>query len=292
MDSEPPTSPPLTSFQHPDDQFPLLVRPTPLYHRAYRAIQHPQRTHPNLPPSTHQQPSLYDNSLATFTVPSDLSPWAGPLDLNGAIQSPASSLYSEQALAPPPIKQEEFIADLAGGRLPSPSPNHPYLTISPAYLQQHQQPQQTVVRSFSPHVFQRPPSALTPSTPPSNASNSGSPSPASASSLMHTFTVAPQQPNHGVPIRPTPHHAPKSQSGEPADAPWNLVPYNHPWKMRNGQGGAAPPPNAGGMPMGQGNGPSVVAGANGLFLRSPTPTKRQRTNQACEKCRDRKAKVS
>ena len=32
-------------------------------------------------------------------------------------------------------------------------------------------------------------------------------------------------------------------------------------------------------------------GGNTFFYRSPTPSARQRTNQACEKCRDRKTKV-
>ncbi|KAG8772125.1 hypothetical protein FRC12_003236 [Ceratobasidium sp. 428] len=50
--------------------------------------------------------------------------------------------------------------------------------------------------------------------------------------------------------------------------PWNLVS----WQPFN-QDGAAP-------------------GTAAFFLRSPTPTKRQRTNQACEKCRERKAKCN
>lgn len=213
--------------------FPELVRPTPLYHRAYRATHHPQRTHPNLP-SIHQ-PSLYDNSIATFSVPNDLSPWAGSLHLNGAIESPGS-LYSEQALAPPPpsIKQEEFAQQLelaASAINMNANHPHPYLQISPVYILQQQQQQQAQqpIRSFSTHVFQRPPSnsELTPSTPLSNASGSGSPSPASASSHMHTFAVTPQQP---MPMRPPTlnhnHSHSHNTAGDGRDpSSWDLVPY-------------------------------------------------------------------
>lgn len=37
--------------------------------------------------------------------------------------------------------------------------------------------------------------------------------------------------------------------------------------------------------------PQSSDGATTFFYRSPTPSSRQRTNQACEKCRDRKTKV-
>ncbi|KAG8745602.1 hypothetical protein FRC10_007493 [Ceratobasidium sp. 414] len=63
-------------------------------------------------------------------------------------------------------------------------------------------------------------------------------------------------------------HAMSLSHGEPKEEhPWNLVS----WQPFN-QDAAAP-------------------GTAAFFLRSPTPTKRQRTNQACEKCRERKAKV-
>ncbi|QRV88003.1 Fungal Zn(2)-Cys(6) binuclear cluster domain [Ceratobasidium sp. AG-Ba] len=55
-------------------------------------------------------------------------------------------------------------------------------------------------------------------------------------------------------------HEPKEEN------PWNLVSW---------------------QPFNQDN-----SGAAAFFLRSPTPTKRQRTNQACEKCRERKAKCN
>ncbi|TDL21988.1 hypothetical protein BD410DRAFT_803810 [Rickenella mellea] len=64
---------------------------------------------------------------------------------------------------------------------------------------------------------------------------------------------------------------------DPEDA-WNLVPYNIPW------GSAYFGYKSGTLP-----GP---LGSQCVFLRSPTPLKNQRTGQACEKCRERKAKCS
>lgn len=62
----------------------------------------------------------------------------------------------------------------------------------------------------------------------------------------------------------------------PEDA-WNLVPYHISWgSIYHGY-------KAGTLP-----GPDGKC----IFLRSPTPLKNQRTGQACEKCRERKAKVS
>ncbi|KAF8576443.1 hypothetical protein K439DRAFT_1664603 [Ramaria rubella] len=61
------------------------------------------------------------------------------------------------------------------------------------------------------------------------------------------------------------------------DAPWNLIAYHVPWG-----------------PCYEGYEAGTLPGPNGtcLFLRSPTPLKRQRTSQACDKCRERKAKCS
>jgi hypothetical protein len=61
-----------------------------------------------------------------------------------------------------------------------------------------------------------------------------------------------------------------------SDQPWNLVAYHVPWGpvYEGYETGALPGP-----------------GGDCIFLRSPTPLKRQRTSQACEKCRERKAKV-
>ncbi|KAF8521767.1 hypothetical protein BU17DRAFT_64753 [Hysterangium stoloniferum] len=61
------------------------------------------------------------------------------------------------------------------------------------------------------------------------------------------------------------------------DAPWNLVAYHVPWG-----------PGYEGYEAGTLPGPDGTC----VFLRSPTPLKRQRTSQACDKCRERKAKCS
>lgn len=242
-----------------------------MYHRAYYALANWQGTVPNQPSS---QPSFYDQDVATFTVPQDISPWSGSSDLNGANASP--QLYSEQALAPPRVKEEDLVSES--------SSTHTFSTISPSFTLQSST--QDAPKAYSPHLFHTRPLSSPHSAPSSNASASTSPSPASASSRMHTFAVAPQQPSVAS-SRLTTQLAsgPSAPSkSEPADAPWNLVPYNAPFKMRDGKGGAGASTQDGGIP-------SVMA-ASGVFLRSPTPTKRQRTNQACEKCRDRKAKVS
>ncbi|KAH8110278.1 hypothetical protein DFH11DRAFT_797327 [Phellopilus nigrolimitatus] len=58
---------------------------------------------------------------------------------------------------------------------------------------------------------------------------------------------------------------------------WNLVPYDISWG-----------------PLYYGYKEGTLPGPDGkcVFLRSPTPLKYQRTNQACDKCRERKAKCS
>ncbi|KAG8996296.1 hypothetical protein FRB94_008417 [Tulasnella sp. JGI-2019a] len=220
--------------------------------------------------------SFFEQNLATFIVPSDISPWAGSMDLNGAIDTPGT-LYSEQALAPA-LRQDDTLGQF------SPSLSQSFLQVSPAYTLQS--PHQAD-RAYSPHVFhQRPlPSSLTPpqSTDASNTSNSASPSPAPASSRMHTFAVAPQQPFYGNQASASASNAPRAVNKvEPDDATWNLVPSNAPWKMRGVTGSSLADSSSSG-PV-----PSVME--TGMFMRSPTPTKRQRTVQACEKCRGRKAK--
>jgi hypothetical protein len=74
------------------------------------------------------------------------------------------------------------------------------------------------------------------------------------------------------PVTPT---FPQSSQDELDDC-WNLIPYNVPWgnNYHNYEYGTLPGPQ----------------GAC-IFLRSPTPVKNQRTSQACQKCRERKAKV-
>lgn len=73
-----------------------------------------------------------------------------------------------------------------------------------------------------------------------------------------------------------PHAMSLSSTRSTEEQPWNLIPYTMPFAQDStGAPGAVP-----GM------------GGASFFLRSPTPTKRQRTNQACDKCRERKAKVN
>ncbi|CAE6451183.1 unnamed protein product [Rhizoctonia solani] len=73
-----------------------------------------------------------------------------------------------------------------------------------------------------------------------------------------------------------PHAMSLSNAVSTDEQPWNLIPCSMPF-AQDGVTGAV------GIPG--------VAGAS-FFLRSPTPSKRQRTNQACEKCRERKAKCN
>ncbi|CCO27576.1 hypothetical protein BN14_01560 [Rhizoctonia solani AG-1 IB] len=72
-----------------------------------------------------------------------------------------------------------------------------------------------------------------------------------------------------------PHALSVSNMGSGEEQPWNLIPCSMPF-AQDGVGSVGIP---------------GVAGTS-FFLRSPTPTKRQRTNQACEKCRERKAKCN
>ncbi|KAF8709325.1 GAL4-like Zn(II)2Cys6 (or C6 zinc) binuclear cluster DNA-binding domain, partial [Rhizoctonia solani] len=72
-----------------------------------------------------------------------------------------------------------------------------------------------------------------------------------------------------------PHALSVSNMGPNEEQPWNLIPCSMPF-AQDGVGSTGIP---------------GVAGTS-FFLRSPTPTKRQRTNQACEKCRERKAKCN
>ncbi|KAI0826325.1 hypothetical protein BC629DRAFT_71433 [Irpex lacteus] len=82
-------------------------------------------------------------------------------------------------------------------------------------------------------------------------------SPYSSSSLSLASLSAPQSPDGG-------------------DTCWNLIPYDVPW------GSDYYAYKAGSLPGPEGD---------CLFLRSPTPVDKRRTVRACEKCRERKAKV-
>ncbi|KZT34545.1 hypothetical protein SISSUDRAFT_1122182 [Sistotremastrum suecicum HHB10207 ss-3] len=75
-----------------------------------------------------------------------------------------------------------------------------------------------------------------------------------------------------------PSSLPPAVAEDDPEQPWNLVPYHVPW------GSSYVGYSSGTLP-----GPE---GGKSIFLRSPTPTKNQRTSQACEKCRERKAKCS
>ncbi|KAG8889381.1 hypothetical protein FRB98_004474 [Tulasnella sp. 332] len=196
-------------------------------------------------------------------------------------------LYTEQALIPPPatVKPDTILGRFSQDDI-SPSQSFLQEPSTPHILQ----PSHQGGRAFSTHVFYQrpPPSILTShcSNGASSTSNSTSPSPASVTPRMHTFTVVPEQPSPEQPafsIRPNTSRV--IVSTEADDAPWNLVQSNAPWKPR----GVTGPPGA--DVSSPGLVPSVME-TGGMFMRSPTPTKRQRTNQACEKCRDRKAKCN
>ena len=66
------------------------------------------------------------------------------------------------------------------------------------------------------------------------------------------------------------------QSSEPEETTWALIPYDVPWgdDFVDYQAGKLPGPEG-----------------NCLFLRSPTPVEKRRAAQACQLCRERKAKV-
>ncbi|KAG9074362.1 hypothetical protein FRC06_010741, partial [Ceratobasidium sp. 370] len=85
---------------------------------------------------------------------------------------------------------------------------------------------------------------------------------------MRTSHPVPSNIRAYTPNTGRPHAMSLSHVEVKEEHPWNLVS----WQPFN-QDAAAP-------------------GTAAFFLRSPTPTKRQRTNQACEKCRERKAKCN
>lgn len=69
----------------------------------------------------------------------------------------------------------------------------------------------------------------------------------------------------------------ESEDDADSEDVWDLIPYDISWG-----------------PTYYGYREGTLPGPEGkcIFLRSPTPLKYQRTGQACEKCRERKAKVS
>lgn len=102
--------------------------------------------------------------------------------------------------------------------------------------------------------------------------NRGSRGSMNSLSLSSMRTSHPMYPNSAYTpkVGTRPHALSVSTVDQIGEQPWNLIPDR--------------------MPFAQ-DGSGMAMGAS-FFLRSPTPTKRQRTNQACEKCRERKAKVS
>ncbi|KAG8929129.1 hypothetical protein FRC02_005966 [Tulasnella sp. 418] len=105
------------------------------------------------------------------------------------------------------------------------------------------------------------------------------------SPVYSLHSVPPPSPNRQAQIPSFPNDSgPTATSRDSTDISWNLVPYKLPFPGMSGASGVN-----GAASQGT---PSGSAGAGGLFLRSPTPTKRQRTSQACEKCRERKAKCN
>lgn len=75
-----------------------------------------------------------------------------------------------------------------------------------------------------------------------------------------------------------------TRKSERTGAMWELVPYSLPFVASQGNG----------VVIGAASGSAAETSPAGapLFLRSPTPTKRQRTILACDNCRKKKAKVS
>lgn len=248
--------------------FPPLVRPAPSYPHAYANILNPRPDHAYRPQPAffdHRQQQHPDSALPFTVDPNEISAW-DPNSLNlsahPGIQQYAFSDSSDPhhgVIAQGPSHTMQHRGPPSPSSIPFPPPSHP--------SQHASQP------SFSPHVFSNQLSVPHPTSRPASQSASPSPGPG-----RHHY---PAGPKHQARM---PHPASNNNNlSEPADAPWNLVPYSLPFTGRNrgSPGGMAGPPT-GSVPGATGN---------SLFLRSPTPTKRQRTNQACEKCRDRKAKV-
>lgn len=261
--------------------FPPLVRPTPSYPHAYTTILGPGS---NGSDGRSSQTAFYDQENLAFG-PAIMSTWGdattgpGPFDpqtgtnydyVHAAERAIEVSSYSQQV-------QQYHLDDRASNVQPfplAPRVSHiPGSTSSPNLFGNHQHLQHQV-----PGI----------SFPPNNSQpSSTSASPASINS-RHGYSLDSKPPvlsstSAVAPFNSSPVSSASALKNEPADAPWNLVPYSLPFAAGRGNG---VPGDASGSPAG------TSPGGAPLFLRSPTPTKRQRTSQACEKCRDRKAKVS
>ncbi|KAG8899453.1 hypothetical protein FRC00_001407 [Tulasnella sp. 408] len=259
--------------------FPPLVRPTPSYPHAYTTILGPGS---NGSDGRSSQTAFYDQENLAFG-PAIMSSWGdatgpGPFDpqtgtnydyVHAAERAIEASGHNQQQV------QQYYLDDRASNVQPfplAPRVSHiPGSTSSPNLFGNHQHLQHQVPGiSFPPN---------------SSQPSSTSASPASINS-RHGYSLDSKPPvlssASGVaPFNTSPVSSASALKNEPADAPWNLVPYSLPFAAGRGNG---VPGDASGSPAG------TSPGGAPLFLRSPTPTKRQRTSQACEKCRDRKAK--
>ncbi|KAJ8481261.1 hypothetical protein ONZ51_g6105 [Trametes cubensis] len=92
----------------------------------------------------------------------------------------------------------------------------------------------------------------------------------SSSRSSSAYSTAPSTPTDQLPSYPL-------DSSDASEDSWNLIPYDVPWgpEYYHYKVGSLPGPD----------------GAC-IFLRSPTPLKNRRTQRACNKCRQRKAKCS
>ncbi|KAG9018150.1 hypothetical protein FRB90_012113 [Tulasnella sp. 427] len=281
--------------------FPPIVRPTPSYHHAaFAAIRSYGN---NVSDPRTSQTALYNPESFAYT-PGMIDTWGGaPFDAQvgsnydyGAAADRAieASLYNQ------PMNQNFGLDERAGGLSSSASASNlqavpppsrlassylPISTSSPNILGNYQQQQQ----HYHPQQQQQQQQLSIPLN--SSQPSSTSASPASTNS-RHGYTIDPKPQSTLSAIapfnKPSPVSASSATTSEPNDNPWNLVSYNLPFTASGRSTAGVPGDLIGGSTVGPG---TDTPGAP-LFLRSPTPTKRQRTSQACEKCRDRKAKVS
>ena len=89
-------------------------------------------------------------------------------------------------------------------------------------------------------------------------------------------TPSPPSPTDDSPATPPEVLSDELNSSEPEETTWALIPYDVPW------GDDFVDYKAGELPGPEGS---------CLFLRSPTPVEKRRAAQACQLCRERKAKV-
>lgn len=259
--------------------FPPLVRPTPSYPHAYATILGPGS---NGSDARSSQAAFYDQESLAFG-PTIMSTW-GAATAQGAFDPQTGggnydyAQAAERAIEASVYNQhmQQFQMDDRASNVqpfpPSSRLSHNTASnSSPNLFGNHQHLQQVPQLSFPPNSSQPSSTSASPASTNSRPGYSIEPKAQALSSAIAPFNTSPVSSSSVA-------------KSEPADAPWNLVPYSLPFAA--GRGNGAVPGDASGAAAGTGPGGAP------LFLRSPTPTKRQRTSQACEKCRDRKAKVS